>query len=518
MVGILGDLPPRIDGLVQDFGHRKFWDFLVDQLYATEYLLTVVEQRACGLLLEAQNALWVLDLQRKLPASFKNCSGHKDDLFSSRKDPPPSPTNTDEVEDPLEMALRDKCSLLWDKIKTRLACYCTPASSKQYSERIEVIHACVRRAVYTDAKLLVVAQNYKTVMALLTDSTLDVCIVETLWNAIKYLEMHQVRAAIEDVLRPKNGPGKYASVLGGRVYKDLSGQPLPFRAWGHMTAVFKCYTCVRRVCKTVEEVVMLTRFVIMHLGGLNQSNLRYDIPYEGSKVLAVCGFLPNRIAHFPARPVVSKCNCSGLPHWEESRVTYVLCAGLPLSDAKAQAFVNACLRDPALMVLVRKGAHGRIIRSTARIWARRVRWASTRAGLQTAAWDPARTVYYPDTVLNEARPLVHDGAVLQECFQLALFDGGEGSMADFVAHVTRLWLETVYRVPNVAQLIDEVAAPFVSSGELEIVPGAGCPPTIMPNLEVDMLTAYKGLWGTAPAELPPDDDIPYSRTRRRTRA
>jgi hypothetical protein len=270
----------------------------------------------------------------------------------------------------------------------------------------------------------------------------------------------------------------------------------------------------------VEEVVMLTRFVIFHLGGLNQSNLRYEIPYEGSKVLGVCGFLPNKIGHFPPRPIVNRCNCncvhSGLPHWAETGVTYVLCAGLPLSDAKSQAFVNACLRDPKLMVLVRMGAHGRIIRSTARIWARRVRCASTRAGLQTATWDPARTVYHPDTVLDEARPLVYDGAVLEKCFQLVLFDGGDGSMADFVAHITRIWLETVYRVPDEARLIDEVAAPFISSGELEIVPLADRPPTIMPNLERDVLRAYEGLWGAAPATLP-EDDVLESRTRRRRR-
>ncbi|KAJ6525198.1 hypothetical protein B0H19DRAFT_1199411 [Mycena capillaripes] len=504
-----------------DFGHRKFWDFLVDQLYKTESLLAAVEQRAYSLLLEAQNALWVLDLQRKPPASRRDCSGHKDVPFSPRRDPPPSPTNTDEIEDPLDIALRDKCSLLSGKIKTRLARYCTPVSSKQYNERIKVIHACVRRAVYTDAKLLVIAQNYKTVVALLTDSTLDVRIVETLWNAIRHLGMHEVRAAIDDVLRPKKDPGEYAFVLGGRVYKDLSNRSFPFRAWGHMTAVFMCYTCARRVCKTVEEVVMLTRFVILHLGGLNQSNLRYEIPYEGSKVLGVCGFLPNSIGRFPRRPVVSKCNCncvhSGLPHWVETGITYVLCAGLPLSDAKSQAFVNACLRDPKLMVLVRMGEHGRIIRSPARIWSRRVRCASTRAGLQTAAWDPARTVYYSDTVLDEARPLVYDKAMLEECFQLVLFDSGDGSMEDFVAHVTRIWLETVYRVPDVARLIDEVAAPFIGSGELEIVSHADRPPKLMPNLEEDVLKAYKGLWGTVPAELP-EDDIPESKTRRQTRA
>ncbi|KAJ7852536.1 hypothetical protein B0H13DRAFT_2581690, partial [Mycena leptocephala] len=157
----------RFFGNDMDFGHRKFWNFLVDQLYKTESLLAAVEQRACSLLLEAQNALWVLDLQRKLPASRKDCSGHKDVPFSPRRDPPLSPTNTDEVEDPLDIACGTR------KIKTRLARYCTPVSSKHYNERIKVIHACVRRAVYTDPKLLVVAQNYKTVMALLTDSTLD---------------------------------------------------------------------------------------------------------------------------------------------------------------------------------------------------------------------------------------------------------------------------------------------------------------------------------------------------------
>jgi hypothetical protein len=89
-----------------------------------------------------------------------------------------------------------RCNLLWEKIKTRLARYCAPASSKFYKERISIIHACVRRAIYTDAKLLVVAQNYKTVMALLTDTTLDVQIVEKLWYAIRHLYVHEVRAAI----------------------------------------------------------------------------------------------------------------------------------------------------------------------------------------------------------------------------------------------------------------------------------------------------------------------------------
>ncbi|KAJ7121123.1 hypothetical protein C8R44DRAFT_172226 [Mycena epipterygia] len=491
-----------------DFGHKTFWHFLVKQLHKIETLLADVEQRACALVLETQNAMWVLELQADLPEQ-EDCSGHDEALFSAPRKPNPGPTDITDVEDPLDVALREKCSLLWEKIKTRLARYCAPASSRYYKERIKVIHACIRRAIYTDAKLLVVAQNYDTVMALLTDATLDLRIVETLWHAIRHLYVHEVRAAIDDVLRPTDGPGEYVSILGGRVYKDLSGRSFPFHAWGHMTALFMCYSCVRRVCKTVDEIVTLTRFVVLNMNGLNQSNLKYEIPYDGSKVLSLCGFIPNSIDTFPPRSVVSKCNCvyNGVPHWEETSVSYVLCAGLPLEDPKAQVFVNACLRDPAMMVLVRKGATGRIIKSTERIWAERMRHANTRAGLRTAAWDPARTVYYQDSVLEEARPKVYDSEVLDDCFQVVLVDGGEGSMADFVKRISTIWLEKVYRVRDTMALIGDVAMPFVKSGELEIdYRGKRGPPMLVPNLEVDILTAYKRLWGKTPAELV-DDDI-----------
>ncbi|KAJ7616364.1 hypothetical protein DFH06DRAFT_1239171 [Mycena polygramma] len=500
----------RFFGNDMDFGHKTFWHYLVKQLHSIEGLLADVEQRACSLLLEAQNALWVLELQTDQSESLQeDCSGHDDGLLSALSKPSRGPTDIADVEDPLDVALREKCNLLWEKIKTRLARYCAPATSKFYHERIYVIHACVRRAIYTDAKLLVVAQNYDTVTALLSDTTLDVQIVEKLWHAIRHLYVHEVRAAIDDVLRPAFLPGEYVTLLGGRLYKDLSGISFPFHAWGHMTALFMCYSCVRRVCKTVDEIVSLTRFVVLNMNGLSQSNLKYEIPYEGSKVLSLCGFIPNSIDVFPPRFVVTKCNCvyNGVPHWEETSVSYVLCAGLSLSDPKSSVFVNACLRDPTLMVIVRKGAAGRVIKSTERIWAERMRHANTRAGLRKAAWDPARTVYYQDSVLEEARPKIYDDQGLEDCFQLVLVDGGEGSMADFVKKVSTIWLEKVYNLTDAVELIGDIAIPIVKSGELEIkYRGRRGPAMVVPNLEADLLTAYKRLWGKAPAELV-DDDI-----------
>ncbi|KAJ7177654.1 hypothetical protein C8R46DRAFT_663662 [Mycena filopes] len=491
-----------------DFGHKTFWHSLVKQLYKIEALLSDVEQRACSLLLEAQNALWVLELQTEQSESEEqDCSGHGDGLFSVRTKSRPSPTDVTDVEDPLDVAIREKCILLWEKIKTRLSRYCAPASSKFYKERINIIYACVRRAIYTDAKLLVVAQNYKTVKAMLTDTTLDLIIVEKLWHAIRHMQVHDVRAAIDDVLRSPNGAGEFVTLLGGRVYKDASGDPFPFHAWGHMTALFMCYSCVRRVCKTVEEIVSLTRFAVINMNGLSQSNLKYDFPYDGSKVLSLCGFIPNSIDTFPPRSAVSKCNCvyNGVPHWEETSVTYVVCAGLALSDPKSQVFVNACLRDPTMMVLVRKGAGGRIIRSTDRIWAERMRHANTRAGLRTAEWDPARTVYYQDSVLEEAQPKVFHDQALEDCFQIALFDGGQGSMADFIAKITSIWLEKVYNLADQMALFADIAVPFVKSGELELDCRKRGAAVVVPNLELDVLMAYKRLWGKAPAELVDDD-------------
>jgi hypothetical protein len=98
---------------------------------------------------------------------------------------------------------------------------------------------------------MLLSQKYKTVMSLLQDSAdLDVAMVEKLWKAISNLSVFDARAAVDDVLRPRQS-GEYVKVLGGRVYKDLDCTNWPFHAWGHLTAIYMCYSCVRRTCRTV---------------------------------------------------------------------------------------------------------------------------------------------------------------------------------------------------------------------------------------------------------------------------
>ena len=101
---------------------------------------------------------------------------------------------------------------------------------------------------------MLLAQKYKSVMSLLQSSAnLDVAVVEKLWNAISNLSVFDARAAVDDVLRPREG-GDYVVVLGGRVYKDMDCTNWPFHAWGHLTAIYMCYSCVRRTCKTVGSL------------------------------------------------------------------------------------------------------------------------------------------------------------------------------------------------------------------------------------------------------------------------
>jgi hypothetical protein len=197
-----------------------------------------------------QNALWVLDRQSEEPD--EDCSGHDNTPLVAKACKPAA--EVIDVEDPLDVVLREKAWELREKIRTRLARYCAPSFSRYYQERFQVIFACVRRAIYTDPALMLLAQKYKSVMSLLQNSAnLDMALVEKLWNAISNLSVFDARAAVDDVLRPRED-GDYVLVLGGRVYKDVDCTNWPFHAWGHLTAIYMCYSCVRSTCKTVGSL------------------------------------------------------------------------------------------------------------------------------------------------------------------------------------------------------------------------------------------------------------------------
>lgn len=243
-----------------------------------------------------------------------------------------------------------------------------------------------------------------------------------------------------------------------------------------------------------------------------QSNLKYDFEYEGARTLVLCGFIPNAMTSLGPRFTVTKTKCSfqkNAYHWTETQTNQILCAGLSLTDPKSQAFVNKCLKHPDFMVLVRKGANGRIIRSTPKIWADKVREAHSKAELAKISWDSVkRAAYLRDSVLEEAMPIISvAGDRLEDCLQVAIVDHGKGEMADFVLKLEKIWLE-VYGAESITDILAEVGEPMLNSGEIEFKANkvSGMFP-VVPNVEEDVTKSYKRLWGVAPKALA-DDQYP----------
>ncbi|KDR77160.1 hypothetical protein GALMADRAFT_433037 [Galerina marginata CBS 339.88] len=485
-----------------DFGHKTFWHHLHKQRDELESILIDVERRAFELFLVSKNAMWVLDHQRSSSdTTLEECGVYDDEPILKPKKTVSSQTlDLEDIEDPLDVAIREKRDGLWEKIGTRLARYCAPARSQYYHERIQVICACFARAVHADPILMMLAQNYPHVMSIMKDASLDLPTVEKLWMAIKNLYVDDVRAAIDDVLHPVRLTGEYVVVCGIRLHKEPSGVSLPFHGWGHMTAVFPCYSCVRRVCKSVDDIVALTKYAHLSKAGLAQSHTKYDFDIEGSRTLALCGFVPNSIDSGGPRYYIEKDNRrtkGNKPLWRESKTNHVICAGLSLTDPKTQVFVNACLRHPNFMVLCRKGADGRPIRSKP-LCGTEYRMADTRAGLKNAKWDPTSAVLFVDTVLEEARPLIFADKHLGDCFQIVIVNGGEGEVEDFVERLNQVWYQ-VYEVDNFTELVALIVQPYADDKELEVDDDEASDAVhIVPNVEPDVSKSYSELWNRAP--------------------
>ncbi|KIM42093.1 hypothetical protein M413DRAFT_444562 [Hebeloma cylindrosporum] len=529
----------RFFGNDMDFGHKTFWQSLKKQVNEIEELLENVECRAYELLLASQNALWVLD--QKHDQAPEQCSAFDDEPFPELQGTPTDfvadqkykPQNTkpatekcgvfddkplskpqekvtpeatvalEDIEDPIDVAIREKRVELWEMIWTRLARYCAPTKSRYYKERLAVIWACVCRAVWTDPSLMLVAQNFRSAESLLNASNLDLPTVERLWNAIKDLYVDDVRAAIDDVLHPVRPTGEYVVVLGTRIHKELADVALPLHDWGHMTAVAPCYSCIRKACKTVDDIVTFTRYVILSCTFLPQPNLRYDFEYDGFPMLALCGFIPNDITDPGPRFIIEKDNAYGKfykPRWTEIKTNPVICVGLSLTDPKSQEFLNACLRHQDLEVLFRKGRDGRVIRSMD-FCAQRRRTAETRAALKDMPWDSVK-LFVDEGVLGKALPIVTLGRRLDDCFQVGIIDDGDGDMHDFVDKLLQIWLD-IYDVKDAPELFREIGIPYLENYEVEMDMGARktCSDfVILSNTAPDVLISYKHLWGRAPRE------------------
>ncbi|KAG1799183.1 hypothetical protein EV424DRAFT_1352385 [Suillus variegatus] len=176
------------------------------------------------------------------------------------------------IDNPLDAALREKSVEILEKIR-----------------------------IFTEPALTFLSQSYDCVMELLNDDNLDLVTLEKNWNAVKTLRVHDIRDAVDDVLRA-NKEDDYVMVLEPR--------------WG-------------------------------------------------AKELILAGFIPNNIPlSSPWHSIICTDSDSQLfgSMWKETKRNLFLYGSLSLDDAKAQAFVNGCIQHPELS-LGERGYQGNHVRN-----------------------------------------------------------------------------------------------------------------------------------------------------------
>lgn len=114
----------------------------------------------------------------------------------------------------------------------------------------------------------------------------------------------------------------------------------------------------------IDEVIDLTSYALLAQVPLFQTDLEYDFYLDDSREPILAGFIPNDISitspcHSTTRKAFSLHSA-----WEETKCNLSLYAGLSLSDSMVQALVNACIRHPDFMVMLRKGADAQAIHSS----------------------------------------------------------------------------------------------------------------------------------------------------------
>ncbi|KAJ7174156.1 hypothetical protein C8R43DRAFT_1205290 [Mycena crocata] len=497
----------RFFGNDMDFGHRTFWLSLMKQREQIEEILWHLEGRGYDLLLESQNAAWVREEQTE-ELSHPDCTEHG---------AIPEPTHARQRASDTRSAehfasISDETKAeLWEDIKWDISSYMLPATSRYYEERKNVVWAYMCRVIYTDPALLLLSLNYPDVLTFLSDPNHDISIVQRLKQRMRRaLRPTQIRAAIDDVLRPKDGPGaaQYVTVLGIRLYKAPSGITLPFHAWGHVFAFRLCHGCNKALCSTVDELIESTRHALF----TGSSPVYFTLPQTitvdtipAARILAVCGVVFEIAVTGKRISIVKRKDDNNKTIWAEEKNPLALSGALSATDPRAHSVLNElfrrCLSSKSLAVMLRKGAGEPVIRSTTPISGTFQRTSESLACLRQQPW--VTVASFRDSLLDELQPSVgclasHTKCKFRaNCMQFVVLDNGlvDSDERCLMNELLTVW-RTVYRAGNFLDMCRMIALPYIQSGELEL--DAAQPRRPFLSNVADVLVVYQTIWGCTP--------------------
>jgi hypothetical protein len=91
---------------------------------------------------------------------------------------------------------------------------------------------------------------------------------------------------------------------------------------------------------------------------------------------------------------------------------------------------------------------------------------------------------------------------IEDCFQVAIVDCGEGDMKEFINKLVDIWLK-IYGLEDLRDIMYIIVQGYIETGELQICEKEN---KLVRNREEEVLTSYKLLWGRDPREGHLTDD------------
>ncbi|KAL0575395.1 hypothetical protein V5O48_006565 [Marasmius crinis-equi] len=460
----------QLDGDDMDFGSATYRRSLKRRCNEVETLLSATEEHLQELYLSHLGALWVLDGRPPsgtVSQFLEACCEYPEVMVDEAQIPPPpdKTLSSNRVTDPVEEAQKRKKYAtmigIWDYIATM----CTPPESQFFQERLAVIHAHIARCIVSDATLFLAARKYHSVEEFLQDLDHDIIVYERLKAVLSQNNVHSVRAAIDDVLRPSDD-SEYITFLGGRLYRDLSTAPLPFRAWGHWAAFFpsSCSCAVQKGFSTGADISLSSKFMQLH-GILPPSHHSGRIR-SSLETLQLCGIHLGPLDPVELRHCIQKRNTTdGQPLWVETHNTIPFSGWMPTDEPISSLFISACMRHPDLMIKLRRGNETTAADFPDDLWSSRSRQAPSCESLEATPWE----LFPPSdkNLHNIQRHNLSTELPLKDCLDFAVFDASDCDFEHAVEKLAEICL-VIHGVRDLRGLYDRYIQSYVKEGELQV--------------------------------------------------
>ncbi|KAK1220621.1 hypothetical protein PQX77_016571 [Marasmius sp. AFHP31] len=458
----------RFQGNDMDFGTTAYRRVLEKKSQEVQVLLSATEERLQELYLSHMDASWVLD--RNLSSGnvsrfLESCCEYPDVVVKEAYAPSLStkPPSSNTITDPVEAAVKEKKYAMIIGIWDYIATMCTPPESSFFYERLAIVHAHIARCIISDASLLYAAQKHQTVEDFLRDLDHDIPVLERLMQILSERNVHSVRAAIDDVLRDPEDDSEHITFLGGRLYKDLSSSPWPFRAWGHWAVFFpsSCLCAVQKGFSTATEISLSSKFMQLH--GVISRSSHPKVIRANLEILNLCGIYLSPLDPVELRHCIQKRNTTnGQPVWVETHNAISISGSIPIDEPISPLFISACMRHPDLMIKIRRGANDIAANFPEGLWSSRTRLASSCEHLERTPW---RTIPPSDRTLDDAQHSLSNGMPLKDCLDFAVLDGSDCDFDHALGKLAKICLN-VHGVKDLRGLYDRYIRSYVREGDL----------------------------------------------------